>query len=332
VVIDRKALLYNCPLPEKSQRLIKEKCHALAEDPFPGQGGDKELLHLELISIDCMSGDHSLCFIKFEWFQFCNSRLRLSCLRSAPLRFIAGQSAQTLLKSKQRICSMIIKNNIAQKLGFWAAVLAAVTELWFSIAFGLYQPILYAPWHGMQEYADNFKVEPFIAWIVPCFLLTICFLTMMVCLHVSASEEKKIWSLLAVVFAIAYAIIISTLYYIQAVVVVHNLVHHSTDGLALWIFASPYPNSFPGALEGIGYLFMCLSLISASRLFSGDKLSKWISRSFLFSGLTGSLIFTNPLYPLPIIIVLIDVVANAIILFVSLGLTSIWFKRSLHER
>ena len=47
VVIDRKALAYLLELPEKSQRLIKEKCHALADDPFPGQGGDKELLHLE---------------------------------------------------------------------------------------------------------------------------------------------------------------------------------------------------------------------------------------------------------------------------------------------
>lgn len=46
MVIDRKALRYLSELPEKSQRIIKEKCHALAEDPFPGQGGDKELLYL----------------------------------------------------------------------------------------------------------------------------------------------------------------------------------------------------------------------------------------------------------------------------------------------
>ncbi|MCX6672433.1 MAG: hypothetical protein NTY37_01480, partial [Methanothrix sp.] len=119
---------------------------------------------------------------------------------------------------------------------------------------------------------------------------------------------------------------------IQMVVVVYNLVHHSTDGLTLWLFASPYPHSLPGAMEGIGYLFMCLSLISASRLFSGNKLSKWINRSFLFSGLTGFVIFTNPLYPLPLIIVLIVALANAIILFSSLILASIWFKQSLHER
>jgi hypothetical protein len=226
---------------------------------------------------------------------------------------------------------MIINNKIALQLGFWSAVLAAITELWFSIAFGLYQPILYAPWHGMQTYADNFKVEPLFAWIIPCFLLTICFLTMMVCIHASSSREENVWSLLAVVFAIAYATIISTLYYIQAVVVSYNLIHHSTDGLTLWLFAPPYPNSLPGALEGIGYLFMCLSLVCASRLFSKNRLSKWISRSFLSSGLTGFIIFTNPLLPLPAIIVLTVAFANAIILFSSLCLTSIWFKQSLHE-
>lgn len=34
-------------LPEKSRRLIKERCHALSEDPYPGYCGDKELLHLD---------------------------------------------------------------------------------------------------------------------------------------------------------------------------------------------------------------------------------------------------------------------------------------------
>jgi len=225
---------------------------------------------------------------------------------------------------------MIIKNETAQKLGLWSAALAAITELWFSIAFGLYQPILYAPWHGIKYYAENFKAEPFVAWILPCFLLTICFFTMMACLHALTGEDRKIFSLLAAAFAAMYAVIISTCYYIQAVVVMHNLLSGLTDGLQLWLFAMPYPNSFPGALEGIGYLFMCLSLISASRLFSGDKLCKWISRSFLFSGITGFFVFTNPLYPLPTAIILIIAAANAVVLFASLSLVTIWFKRTLN--
>ena len=47
LLIERKALKYLSGLPEKSQRLIKEKCRTLSDDPYPGQGGDKELLHLD---------------------------------------------------------------------------------------------------------------------------------------------------------------------------------------------------------------------------------------------------------------------------------------------
>jgi len=47
LLIERRALKYLSELPEKSQRLIKERCRSLSDDPYPGQGGDKELLHLD---------------------------------------------------------------------------------------------------------------------------------------------------------------------------------------------------------------------------------------------------------------------------------------------
>lgn len=215
----------------------------------------------------------------------------------------------------------------AQRLGFWSAVITAIMILWYAIAFGLYQPILHAPWPGMQAYADAFKVAPFVAWVIPCFLLTLCFLIMMVCLYTLAPEEKKIWGLLALVFAIGYTTIISVCYYIQIVVVEYNLVHHSTEGLTLLLFAPPYPHSIPGALEGIGYAFMSLSLISASRLFFGNKISNWIKWSFLFSGLTGLIVFTDPIFSLPLAISLSDAFANVIFLLTGLILASVWFKQ-----
>jgi hypothetical protein len=223
---------------------------------------------------------------------------------------------------------MTLKNKTAQQLGFWSTVLTTIMMIWYAIAFGLYQPTLHAPWPGMQAYADAFRVGPFLAWIVPCFLLTLCFLVMMVCLYTLAADEKNIWGLLSVVFAIAYTIILSTCYYIQVVVVEHNIVHHSTEGLSLWLFAPPYPHSIPGAMEGTGYAFMSLSLIFASNLFSGNKLSKWIKRSFLLSGLTGLIVFTDPIFPLPLFIALLDALANAIFLITGLILVSVWFKQS----
>jgi mRNA interferase RelE/StbE len=44
--IEEEALGYLSALPEKSRRIVKKHCLALAEDPFPGKGGDKEALHL----------------------------------------------------------------------------------------------------------------------------------------------------------------------------------------------------------------------------------------------------------------------------------------------
>lgn len=42
LLIEEKALEFLKSLPEKSRRLVAERCLALANDPFPGSGsGDK---------------------------------------------------------------------------------------------------------------------------------------------------------------------------------------------------------------------------------------------------------------------------------------------------
>ena len=43
IVISKNALNFINSLPQKSQRIVIEKCKALAEDPFPGQG-DREMI------------------------------------------------------------------------------------------------------------------------------------------------------------------------------------------------------------------------------------------------------------------------------------------------
>jgi len=47
LLIEKRALKYLSTLPEKSRRIIKERCSTLAENPFPGCDGDKELLHFD---------------------------------------------------------------------------------------------------------------------------------------------------------------------------------------------------------------------------------------------------------------------------------------------
>jgi hypothetical protein len=201
--------------------------------------------------------------------------------------------------------------------------------VWFAIAFGIYQPVLHAPWHDIKVYAETFRSAPFLLWVIPCLFLTISFLVMVTCLYYLTKDRHKIYGLLALVFALAYATILSSTYYIQLVVVDYNLSKSSTDGLSLWLFAYPYPHSLPGALEGIGYGFMSLSLISASGIFSGDKLSSWLRRTFFLSGVTGLIVFTDPIFPLPLFVTLLIAFANALFLVAGFTLISFWFRNKL---
>lgn len=46
VLINKKVLKFINDLSEKSQRIVKDKIKILYENPYPGQGGDKEKLNL----------------------------------------------------------------------------------------------------------------------------------------------------------------------------------------------------------------------------------------------------------------------------------------------
>ncbi|MDF0590752.1 type II toxin-antitoxin system RelE family toxin [Candidatus Methanocrinis natronophilus] len=47
LLIEEKALEFLRSLPEKSRRLVADRCLSLADDPFSGSGsGDQEALHL----------------------------------------------------------------------------------------------------------------------------------------------------------------------------------------------------------------------------------------------------------------------------------------------
>lgn len=47
ILIDDEAQEFLDALPKKSQRIVRERLFSLEEDPFPGKGGDKELIKEE---------------------------------------------------------------------------------------------------------------------------------------------------------------------------------------------------------------------------------------------------------------------------------------------
>lgn len=219
------------------------------------------------------------------------------------------------------------KNQNIYIIGFWSSLLTAILNLWWLIAFIIYQPILHASWSGIDSYAESFRQIPFLVWVIPCFLLTLAFLTMIITIYILIEEENKIWSLFALVFAVIYTTILSINYYIQMTVVRHNLINKMTDGISLWLFANYYPYTIPGALEGVGYLFMCLSFLCVSKVFSQGKLERWIRWLFIATGISGLVVFTDPLFELPTILTLIDLSIAGIVLTIGPILLAVLYRQ-----
>jgi len=215
----------------------------------------------------------------------------------------------------------------SSNIGFWAALLTGVLNLSYFVAFVLYQPTLHAPWNGITDYAAGFKAGPFIAWVVPCLFLAPAFLISIVCLYQCTKGEKQIFGLLALVFAVGYAVILAPTYYTQLTVIRHNLLANNLEGLTLWLYAFPYPYSIPGAQEGIGYGFMCVSFIFAARVFGRKKFDRFLFWIFLGNGIFGSMVFTDLLFPLPWPIVIADLVIEGVLLSIAPFALAVYFRR-----
>jgi len=197
------------------------------------------------------------------------------------------------------------KNPSNRRLGFWSSLLTGILNLWYLIGFIAYQPVLQAHWPGIASFAKNFQQLLLLSWVIPCFVLTLTFVTMIASVYVLIDEDRKIWGLLSIIFAVIYSTILSANYYIQLTVVRHNLVNNILDGISLWLYANAYPYTIPGALEGVGYLFMCLSVLSIAQVFNHENLERWIQRTFTAVGISGLVVFIDPLIRLPGFLLLI---------------------------
>jgi hypothetical protein len=160
-------------------------------------------------------------------------------------------------------------------VGFWSAVLATI----FSIAYDIGQ---IAEWMGLMGSgggAENSSTPlGLFVLLTPSLLLGSSFLVLMVSVHYLASPDRKIWSHAAVVFATAYAVLISINYYVQLTWVAPRLAAGRVQGIEPFLF-KPF-DSFLYAVDILGYSFMSLATLFAARVFTGKGLERVI-RVFL---------------------------------------------------
>lgn len=158
-------------------------------------------------------------------------------------------------------------------LGFWSAVAATV----FSLAYVLGQ---FAEWLGMLGSRGGPSSESTILGLVvlltPSFFLGSSFLLLMVSVHYLAPADRKVWSHAALAFATAYAVLISTVYFVQLTLVAPRIARGEVAGIEPFLFV-PF-DSFLYAVDILGYSFMSVATLLAARVFVGsgpDRLVRW---------------------------------------------------------
>ena len=216
-------------------------------------------------------------------------------------------------------------NKVISRIGLWSAIFTTVWTIWFIVAFGSYMSSLPSEWPGIEAFAASFETIPYIAWVIPCLLLTLTFPVMMSSIHQYASDNKRTWSLLGLVFAVMYGAVLAANYWLLLTVVRESLLNGYTEGLTWFVIGSPH--SITNTIEGIGYGFMGLAAIFVSHVFDGDKLESWLRWLFIVNGVAG--IVGVVLGGLGIIIAaMVSLVAWCVTFPVATAMVAVLFKRA----
>jgi len=228
-----------------------------------------------------------------------------------------------------------ITQKITGRLGFWVAILTAVSAV-TAFAIAVATPPISGPFcqSGCVTYPyanlASFVPHDYI-WMYPGILLTPMFVILMTCIHYYVDDEKEIFSQIGLCFAVISAVAITMDYFIQLTVIQPSLIKGETEGLAL--FSQYNPHGIFIALEDLGYLMMSLSFLFAGASFAKDeRLERAMRWLFILSSLISigafivlTLIYGQNLeYRFEVTIIAI----NWITLILAGAMLSVFFKRA----
>lgn len=177
-------------------------------------------------------------------------------------------------------------------VGLCSAVLCTV----FSLAYVLAQ---LAEWAGLFGSAggphSRSTTLGLAVLLTPSLLLGISFVALTVSIHYLAETARRIWSQLAVAFAIMYATLISIVYYVQLAFVMPRLARGDAKGIELLIF-EPF-DSFLYAIDVFGYSLMSLSTLCAAMVFGSQGIERWIRLALIANGCLIPFLVLQMYYP-----------------------------------
>lgn len=154
-----------------------------------------------------------------------------------------------------------------RRFAFWAAIATATTYAVFLLGY-LVGSLLSPPWDIALPVGASILIAP-------------SFVLLMVGVHYSAPESKRIWSHAAIAFALLYAALVSIVYITWLFVVEPHVLNHTQSASAPFAFEK---GSFIQMVDGLGYTYMSLAVSLTAPVFAGGRLAKRIRGLAVASG------------------------------------------------
>jgi hypothetical protein len=168
-------------------------------------------------------------------------------------------------------------------------------------------------------------------WMYPALLLALSFVVLVICIHYCTDTDKKVFSQIALSFAIIAAAVHAINYFIQLTVVQPSLLKGELDGLALY---SQYnPHGIFIALEDVGYLMMGIAFLFVAVVFVRRAI---LERAIRYTFITGSILTVGGLVVFALLYgreleyryEVLSLTVDWLILIVSGVLLSVFFRRA----
>jgi hypothetical protein len=165
---------------------------------------------------------------------------------------------------------------IQKNTGIIAGISIVVITLAFLVTVVLF-PVNEAA--SIEEYIRNYNVSSVIP-VIPSFLLVIA-------LYFYANEDKRIFALIGIIFGTGYMINCSINYFIQLSAVNKSILSGNTAFIEPLLMYNPLSLAY--SLDNLGYLFLSISFLFFSPIFSKGGLPSWIKTLFIITGISGIL-------------------------------------------
>lgn len=176
-------------------------------------------------------------------------------------------------------------------VGFWSAALATALAVTYDVG----QIAEWLGWLGSAGGPESSSTPlGIVVLLTPSLLLGSAFLVLLASVHQIAPADRKVWSLAALAFGTAYAVLVSMTYFVQLTLVAPRLARGETRGIEAFLFV-PF-DSFLYAVDILGYSFMSVATLLAARAFTGDGLHRVVRWLLTANGLLVPFLVFQMLY------------------------------------